>query len=182
MWIFEVKPERNVMNKKIACFSLLTLLLPLSACAVNATDTPSGSEPVDKAESALNGGPWTWVDTATGFCLDGSHLGPLQEGFKDDIYTLGCNGGVYQEWRNVPGTYGDRIIHQSSGYCLDSNTNGNVYAIPCNGGAFQQWAVTYKGAYGWQIQNVATGFCLDSNTSGHVYTLPCNNGNFQRWH
>ena len=124
--------------------------------------------------SALSGGPWTWISTATQLCLDSNHDG--------EAYTLGCNGGNYQLWTNTPFTYGDQIVDHQTGRCLDSNTSGDVYAIPCNGGSFQQWTMSHKGAYGWEIKNVATGLCLDSNTNGDVYTLGCNGGNFQRWH
>jgi Ricin-type beta-trefoil lectin domain len=154
-----------VMNTRIAQVSLLAFALPL-ACAA--------APPSNATTSALAGDPRTWVDTATSFCLDSNADG--------NVYTLGCNGGSYQNWTNTRSTYGDTIVDEATGRCLDSNANGNVYTLPCNGGSYQQWTLTYTGAFGYEIKNVATQFCLDSNTSGNVYTLGCNGGNFQRWH
>jgi Ricin-type beta-trefoil lectin domain len=122
---------------------------------------------------ALAADPLPWQNVATQRCLDSNSGG--------DAYTLGCNGGGFQLWKEAQSGFGQRIRNQQTGRCLDSNTQGQVYTLPCNGGAFQQWVIVYKGA-GWEIKNVATGRCLDSNTSGQLYTLGCNGGNFQRWY
>ena len=156
------------MNRKIGAISLLALALSLSACLDNAGDDARTGED----ESALSGGPWTWVNTATLRCLDSNSSGAA--------YTLNCNNGAFQLWTDTPLAFGDQIRDWQTGRCLDSNTSGNVYTLPCNNGAFQQWTVRNTGVFGWEIRDVATGYCLDSNTSGDVYTLPCNNGNFQR--
>jgi hypothetical protein len=157
------------MNNKIVGIVFLLLTLSLSACIDEVSDDANTA----KIESALSGGPWTWVNTATLRCLDSNSSG--------GVYTLGCNGGDFQLWTNTPLAYGDQIHNKATGRCLDSNTGGSVYAIGCNGGAFQQWTVTYTGTFGWEIRNVATGRCLDSDSGGGVYTLACNSGNFQRW-
>lgn len=167
------------MKEILAVISMFASLISLSGCVAASVDEATeanevtGDDAVAEAASALNGGPWTWVNTATLLCLDSNRTG--------SAYTLGCNGGSYQLWRNIPSIYGDTIVDAQTGRCLDSNLSGSVYTLACNGGSFQQWTVTYKGIYGWEIRNVATGLCLDSNTRGSLYTLGCNNGNFQRW-
>jgi serine/threonine-protein kinase len=68
----------------------------------------------------------------------------------------------------------------ATGFCLDSNSEGEVYTMGCNGGSYQKWinigtpdTVIYE--------DLATGFCLDSNSEGEVYTMGCNGGSYQKW-
>ena len=54
-----------------------------------------------------------------------------------NVYTLGCNGGNFQNWYTG---FGVPILYDAqTGLCLDSNYNGNVYTLGCNGGNYQNW-------------------------------------------
>lgn len=128
---------------------------------------------VGSSAQALNGGPWTWINVSTGYCLDSNFVG--------SVYSGGCNRGPYQLWFNAnPDGFGDRISNYRTSMCLDSDATGHAYTLRCNGGNYQRWTVTFKGA-GYEIRNVATGLCLDGPPSGTVHTSYCNSGNYQRW-
>jgi hypothetical protein len=107
---------------------------------------------------------WTYVNEATGLCLDSNADG--------HAYTMACNGGTFQKWSGD----GQALVNAETGLCLDSNAGGQAYTLACNGGNFQKWTVSGKA-----LINVATGLCLDSNSSGDLYTMGCNGGSFQNW-
>ncbi|MGF7233773.1 MAG: RICIN domain-containing protein, partial [Frankia sp.] len=126
----------------------------------------------------------TWVDTATGACLD-------SDGSR--VYTLGCNGGDYQQWTRD----GLRLRNGHWGNCLTSKAGGynaegvqypdGLYMIACDGTSSQQWVVASSTRFGQAFRNVGTGKCLDSNQQSpegkgyQAYMLPCNGGNYQNW-
>uniref|UniRef100_UPI0027DECF81 serine/threonine-protein kinase n=1 Tax=Frankia gtarii TaxID=2950102 RepID=UPI0027DECF81 len=126
----------------------------------------------------------TWVDTATGFCLD-------SDGAR--IYTLDCNGGEWQQWIRD----GLRLRNVHTGTCLASNAGGytadgaklpdSLYATACDGSAAQQWELASSTRFGQAFRNAGTGKCLDSNQSSpngtgyQAYTLPCSGNNYQNW-
>lgn len=126
----------------------------------------------------------TWVDTATGACLD-------SDGSR--VYTLGCNGGDYQQWIRD----GLRLRNVHFGNCLTSKAGGynaegaqypdGLYVIACDGTSSQQWMASSGTRFGQTLRNAGTGKCLDSNQSSpkgkgyQAYMLPCNGGNYQNW-
>ncbi|CAO5186246.1 putative xylanase [Frankia sp. AiPs1] len=117
----------------------------------------------------------TFVNLATGFCLDSNS--------KGEVYTLGCNGGPYQGW-SLGSTAFNGVVtlrDQATGRCLDSNADRKVYTLGCNDGSYQKWTVNNGGFGTRTFRNLATGFCLDSNGGRKVYTLGCNDGSYQKW-
>jgi serine/threonine-protein kinase len=89
---------------------------------------------------------------------------------------------VFIVGRAMPASAASEITFENNvtGYCLDSNYDGNVYSLPCNGGNYQNWILNFASG-GLNTVDAQTGLCLDSNYDGNVYSLPCNGGNYQVW-
>jgi len=70
----------------------------------------------------------------------------LDSNTSGNVYTMGCNGGNFQNWEFDDSGAATTIRNVSTGLCLDSNTSGNVYTMGCNGGNFQNWnPITRRG-------------------------------------
>lgn len=123
------------------------------------TNTPTQNFSVQPLAPIKN-----YINFAMGLCLDNNA--------NNEVYTLSCNGGNYQNWESR----GENLVNVSTGFCLDSNAEGRVYAISCNGGDYQKWLRSDN-----RLINAATGLCLDSNANGNAYTHVCNGGDYQNW-
>jgi Ricin-type beta-trefoil lectin domain-like len=142
----------------ITIFSL-ALTLTLFSCGPSDENDQGGGhdEATAQAKLALAVAPSYWVNGTSLVCLDSDPYG--------NVYTIKCNGGPYQMWRNVPASgdprldIPDNIVNVATGRCLDSNAAGAVYTLPCNGGEWQKWRVrAFAGAF--VIRNVQTGYFL----------------------
>ena len=121
------------------------------------TATPTATNPPATAGK-------TYVNVATGLCLDSNNAG--------DLYTMACNGGDFQQWALL----GDLIFDVSTNLHMESTADGKVSMTAHFGYSSENW---YQ--VGQTIINMDSGRCLDSNNAGQVYTLPCNGGDFQNW-
>ncbi|TDC72977.1 hypothetical protein E1193_26595 [Micromonospora sp. KC606] len=66
-------------------------------------------------------------------CLDGNDS-------NDSVYTLSCNGGTYQKWRQgSDGRIEHALVSGWQYHSLDSNGAGSVYLQPNNSGNYQKW-------------------------------------------
>jgi len=120
---------------------------------------------------------------ATGVCLDSNWAGRA--------YTLGCNGGNFQNWwpggagYKACGAYGCGpvvvIKDNETDRALDSDWAGRVYTNPYvnwQNNMNQRWLMTGNDTV-TQLQNVATGLCLQA-MAGVLFTTGCGS-NFQDW-
>jgi Ricin-type beta-trefoil lectin domain len=113
-------------------------------------------------------------NAATGLCLDSNSPG--------SVYTLTCNGGLFQRWIITNLNGGLQMKNWATGKCLYtvSPSPSFVGAGVCDGTSWTLWTETKSGSHR-MYTNLAHGRCLDSNAQGQVYIHACNAGNFQKW-
>jgi hypothetical protein len=80
------------------------------------------------------------IDFQTAYCLDSNYHDPAAANpDQGAVYTLPCNGGLYQQWIfvNNDNPYWVEIQDRQTSYCLDSNYQnpdypslGAVYTLP----------------------------------------------------
>lgn len=144
---------------------IATLCGFFGATPAQATDGPSWN-------------PTRVVNVATGRCLDSDALGR--------VYTLGCNGGRYQDWYVGQEANWRELVNAVTSRCLEPNFFGTVVTLNCtSSNRNPTFVVLPAGGTGryflMAISGASAGSCLDSNGAGNVYMASCNNGDYQRW-
>jgi hypothetical protein len=138
----------------------------------------------------------TLVDEQTGLCLDSDY--PTNRPPQRNVYALGCDDSLYQEWAITALPDGNVILTDAqTGLCLDSDASdpvapaglGVVDTDTCTGSLSQEWS-TPGDASGVGFQDAATGLNLDSDYqdptnanpgTGAVYANTPDQGTDQQW-
>lgn len=80
-------------------------------------------------------GPYTFLNQATGRCIDDSTTYGLR--------SYPCNGRTFQEWWEVPTSYGTMFQNLNTGLCIDDSATYGLRAYSCNYRTFQSWNNIY---------------------------------------
>ncbi|WP_432842804.1 Hsp70 family protein [Dactylosporangium sp. CA-092794] len=158
---------------------------PSAGARLTATQRPA-PPPAGVAE----GGVGQIRGTAAGLCVD-SDTNPARSlngvPLGGHAFAAACSASANQRWRegsllshDVPGTGHDyRLLNQQTGFCLDSDGNGETYTLPClDPNDHQIWHRASATAAGQDAavayQNRATGRCLSVDPAdGVLRTTTC---------
>ncbi|WP_404961800.1 RICIN domain-containing protein [Streptomyces sp. 147326] len=134
--------------------------------------------------SAMDSGPFTWVNANSGKCLE---IWSYSTANGADANQWDCYGGSTQKWYSSNLNGWGTLRNANSGKCLeirgDSTANGAAAnQWDCNGSATQQWNWTPSGT----LMNGNSGKCLeirgDSTANGaRANQWDCNGSATQRW-
>lgn len=124
---------------------LVTIAVAAATCtaAIGAASAASAASGATTSSAATSVRPltvhpdsrstFTLVDVQTGRCLDSNYNG--------NLYTLPCNGGLYQFWAWDGDAFDNRNTLQDdqTNRLLDSNGAGSAYTLGYSGSRYQDW-------------------------------------------
>lgn len=151
------------------------------------------AQPGQALAAPVRYGPFTWINLASGSCLDQDYTGNTPHA---RVLAWPCSSARNQRW--YFDDYGDgtmKLVNARSGHCLDQNySNGvehvDIFAWPCNTALNQRWvAWTFNvgtGVY-YQFENYRSAKHLDQDYSDNVahsrvIAYPFTNRTNQTWY
>ncbi|MEU7132767.1 RICIN domain-containing protein [Streptomyces sp. NPDC046261] len=127
----------------------------------------AGVQPASAAEAS----PYSFVNEATGRCLDGGSM----------TATRPCDGGSDQKWL-VTVSGGDNPVYSlknaAHGRCLEIRAGRVLSSTQCMPAADQQWKMLPGRAT--LLRDVASGHCVE-DTGTTLRVAGCGGGPAQRW-
>ncbi|MEU7132766.1 ricin-type beta-trefoil lectin domain protein [Streptomyces sp. NPDC046261] len=132
----------------------------------------AGVQPASAAEAEADADTYSFVNEATGRCLDARSL----------TGTLPCDGGDAQKWVVSTGSGPSPVSmlrNAAVGGCLSVRGWRGLSMAPCDGVVFQQWKLSSTGST--SLKNMGVGLCVDDVT-GTLTMDACGAGKAgQRW-
>ncbi|MFV8132772.1 RICIN domain-containing protein [Streptomyces syringium] len=105
------------------CLSSIGNLVETDACNLRITNW---------RETKKSDGTYTLTNSTDGWCLDSKR--------DHTVYTLECNGGKNQRWREIKDSSGWRLVNKATGFTLGARPNGSVYAGYDGSIKHQRWS------------------------------------------